>query len=274
MNIRQPINLIGGGFQHSPSTSGFDTKYITWVKGEQTAPISIYVDYSIKMGTNSSNGVIKNYAWLCESKTINSDLYLWCENNIDFLKLNYIHVFTHDLELSKKSEIFKLVQCSGKSFIDLNDSKIYEKTKLVSMIASNKVLCEEHRYRQKMIGKYSSECDHFGRGFLEIENVVDGLKDYCFSFVFENATYSNMFTEKITNCFMCGTIPIYYGMGNIGDFFNSEGIITLDNKFNINDLSFELYNSKIEAIKENFIKSDTLLVAEDYIYLNYIKNEI
>jgi hypothetical protein len=83
-----------------------------------------------------------------------------------------------------------------------------------------------------------------------------------------------MFTEKITNCFMCGTIPIYYGMNNIGDFFNSEGIIRLNDDFDINHLSFELYNSKIASIKENFNKSNTLLVAEDYIYLNYIKNEI
>lgn len=268
---RQQINLIGGGFSHSPSTSGFEPLYMEWVKGDQTAPISIYVDESLKYKTNPNT---KNYAWLCESKTINSDLYIWCENNIDFLKLNYRYVFTHDLELSKKSEIFKLVQCSGKSFIDLKDSKIYEKTKLVSMIASNKVMCEEHIYRQKMIDKYSSDCDHFGRGYLEIGNIVDGLKDYCFSFVFENATYPNMFTEKITNCFMCGTIPIYYGMNNIGDFFNSEGIIRLNDDFDINHLSFELYNSKIASIKENFNKSNTLLVAEDYIYLNYIKNEI
>ena len=137
---KEKINLIGGGFQHSPSTSGFDPIYITWVKGEQTAPISIYVDYSIKNGVNSLGSDKKNYAWLQESKTINSDLYNWCENNIDFLKINYRHVFTHDLELSKKSEIFKLVQSGGKSFIHLNDSKIYEKTKLVSMVASNKVL--------------------------------------------------------------------------------------------------------------------------------------
>jgi hypothetical protein len=83
-----------------------------------------------------------------------------------------------------------------------------------------------------------------------------------------------MFTEKITDCFMTGTIPIYYGIRNIGDFFNSDGIITLDDNFKIEDLSFELYKSKINAVIENFKLAKELLIAEDYIYINHIKNEI
>ena len=36
---RQEINLIGGGFQHSPSTSGDESLYMIWVKCQQTATI-------------------------------------------------------------------------------------------------------------------------------------------------------------------------------------------------------------------------------------------
>lgn len=266
---RQEINLIGGGFNHSPSTSGFDPLYMKWVKGAQTAPISIYVDRAL---TTQINHNTKNYGWLCESKTINGDLYEWCVNNIDYLKNNFIFVFTHDVELSKISDFFVLVQCSGKSFI--NNGEIYEKTKLVSMIASNKIMCEEHIFRQKIINKFSNKSDHYGRGFREIQNKVDGLKDYCFSITMENATYSNMFTEKLTDCFVTGTIPIYYGIPNIGDFFNMDGIIILDDNFKIEDLSFDLYHSKINAINDNFNRAKELLVAEDYIYLKHIKNEI
>jgi hypothetical protein len=266
---RQKINLVGGGFSHSPSTSGYEPLYIEWVKNIQTSPISIYVDYGIKTNINPNT---KNYAWLCESKTIIPDLYEWAKNNIDYLKNNFISVFTHDVGLTTLSDIFKLTQCSGKSFI--KDGNLYNKTKLVSMIASNKVMCEEHSYRQSIIKKFSSKCDHYGRGYNEIINKEDGLKDYCFSFVIENATYSNMFTEKITDCFMTGTIPVYYGMKNIGDFFNDDGIIILDDDFNINDLNFELYLSKIDSVKDNLKRSLDLLVAEDYIYLKFLKNEM
>jgi hypothetical protein len=264
---RQEINMIGGGFQHSPSTSGYEPLYVKWVKGNHTAPISMYIDYSIKMTPNPNT---QNYGWLSESKTINIGLYEWCATNIDFLKKHYILVFTHDVSLIKLSNIFAL-QLTGKSFIAESDGGVYPKTKLVSMIASNKRMCSDHIYRQQMIAKFSGKCDHFGRGYREIPNKIDGLKDYCFSIAMENGTYPNMVSEKITDCFMTGTIPIFYGINNIGDFFNTDGIITLDDNFNIEDLSFDLYNSKIEAVKENYKISKEMLVSEDYLYLNYIK---
>jgi hypothetical protein len=264
--MRRKINLIGGGFQHVPSTSTFEPKYIEWVKGKQTSDISVYCDFSVK---GTINPRTKNYGWLVESKTINKGLYEWCKSNAELLKSKFITVFTHDLELSKSNDIFTLTQCSGKSFLE--SGEVYPKNKLVSMIASNKRFCTEHQYRQQIIKKFSNKCDHFGRGFKYIEDKSDGLRDYCFSITMENATYSNMFTEKITDCFMTGTIPIYYGIKNIVYFFNSDGIITLTEDFRIEDLSFDLYNSKIEAVKENFRLANELLTAEDYLYINFIK---
>lgn len=266
---RQEINLIGGGFQHSLSTSGFEPLYVKWIKGDETSQISIYVDQSIISPTNPKT---KNYGWLCESKTINPDLYNFCFSNIEYLKQNFKYVFTHDVELSKTSDIFKLVQCSGKSFIP--EGKIYNKTKLVSMIASNKQMCKEHRYRQQIISKFSNKCDHYGWGYNPITDKLIGLKDYCFSITMENATYSNMFTEKLTDCFMTGTVPVYYGMANIGEFFNIDGIIILDENFKIEDLTYSLYLSKLEYIVENFNIAKNMLVSEDYIFKHYLSNEI
>ena len=259
------INMIGGGFQHLISTNGMEPKYMEWVKGSQSAPISIYIDFAIPQPKNPTK---KNYGWLCESKTIIGNLYDWCANNINYLKSNFISVFTHDVELASLSDIFVLTQCSAKSFF--THGEIYKKTKLVSMIASSKRMCAEHIYRQQVISKYSNQCDHFGRGYNEITNKEDGLKDYCFSFALENATYSNMFTEKITDCFMTGTIPIYYGIKNIGDYFNPDGIITLTDNFKIEELSFDLYKSKSKSVEENLRLSMDLLLAEDYICKNFL----
>jgi len=266
--MRKKINLIGGGFQHTVSTNGLDPKYIEWVKNKYESDISIYVDESILEWTNNST---KNYGWLCESKTIIPGIYNWAKENIEILNNKFIKVFTHDKELSEISDVFQLTQCSVKSFFKYGE--IYPKTKLVSMIASNKTMCPEHIFRQSIIKKFSSKCDHFGRGYNQIENKEDGLKDYCFSIVMENAAYPNMITEKITDCFMTGTIPIYYGIKNIGDFFNIDGIILLDDNFKIEDLNFELYQSKIESVKDNLNITKEMLVAEDYIYVNYIMQD-
>lgn len=263
---RVKINMIGGGFQHSVSTNDMEPKFVEWVKGSGLAPISIYIDNGLHLPMKLET---KNYGWLCESKTIIPHLYDWCANNIEVLKNKYIKVFTHDVELAKLSDIFQITQCSAKSYF--KHGEMYPKNKLVSMIASNKTMCAEHLYRQQMIQKFSGKCDHFGRGHRPIENKEDGLKDYCFSIVMENATYPNMFTEKITDCFMTGTIPIYYGISNIGDYFDTNGIITLNDDFKIEDLSFELYQSKIESVERNLQLAIDLLVAEDYIYKNFIE---
>ena len=264
---RVKINMVGGGFQHTVSTNNLPPKFIEWVKDE-SAEISIYIDKDI---LNPTNPFKKNYGWLCESKTIIGPLYQWCQNNIELLKLKFIKVFTHDVWLSSMSDIFELTLCSGKSYF--THGEVYNKTKLVSMVASSKVLCEEHLFRQQMIGKFSKHCDHFGRGYNPIKNKEDGLKDYCFSFAMENATYSNMFTEKITDCFMTGTIPIYYGISNIGDYFNTDGIIILNDNFKIEDLSFELYHSKMDAVVDNFKRSIDFPLAEDYIFKTFIEGK-
>jgi hypothetical protein len=270
MDIRQEINMIGGGFQHTISTNDIEPKFVKWIKGNHTASISVHIDFSIKQIPNPSK---KNFAWLAESRDINVGLYEWCAANISFLEKHYIRVFTHDISLIPLSKVFAL-QVTGKSFIPEPDGAIYPKTKLVSMIASNKKRCPAHLFRHEMINKFKGKCDHFGTGFNPIPNKIDGLKDYCFSITMENGTYPNMISEKITDCFMTGTIPIFYGIENIGDFFNIDGIIILNNNFKIEDLSFDLYNSKIKAVEDNFRRAMDMLVSEDYLYLKYIKNEL
>ena len=262
---RAKLNMIGGGFQHSMSTNDMEPKLVEWVK-DRSAQTSVHIDDGLYIGTDPKT---RNYGWLCESKTIIPHHYSWCRENISYLKANFIKVFTHDVELSKLSDIFQLTQCSAKSYFA--HGEVYPKTKLVSMIASNKVMCAEHVLRQEAIEKFSKDCDHFGRGYNQLDNKEDGLKDYCFSIVMENATYPNMFTEKLADCFMTGTIPIYYGINNIGDYYDVEGIIVLDDGFKIKDLSFELYQSKIEVVKKNLELAINMLAAEDYIYKNFIQ---
>jgi hypothetical protein len=265
---KQKINMIGGGFQHEIcSSAGSVPSEIEWVKGVHDAPISIYIDYSIMNDSINSNK--RNYAWLSESRTINSSLYNWCENNIEYLESNFELIFTHDESLSILSDKIKLVICNARPWV--KDYGIHMKSKMLSMIASTKTYCKEHIYRQEIANKYRDRLDLFGRGYNEITNKEIGLKDYRFSIAMENGIYPLMYTEKIADCFAMGTIPIYYGSDRIGDIFDSNGIIMLDNNFNIEDLTIDLYNSKMESVKNNFDIIMSYPVAEDYIYNKYIK---
>jgi hypothetical protein len=49
-----------------------------------------------------------------------------------------------------------------------------------------------------------------------------------FSLVIENSRQANYFTEKLCDCLITKTIPIYYGCPNIGEYFDTSGWILLD----------------------------------------------
>ena len=74
-----------------------------------------------------------------------------------------------------------------------------------------------------------------------------------FSIAVENAVYDTYFTEKLTDCFATGTIPVFYGSKKvIKKYFNPDGVIFLDDNFDISTLTEDLYYSKMDAIKDNF----------------------
>lgn len=265
--MKQKINMIGGGFQHDIcSSAGSIPKHIEWIKNNHTAPISIHIDYAIQIPIDKSK---LNFAWIQESSTINVSLHEWIKENISYLEENFELIFTHDTRLSLLSPKIKHVICNARPWV--KDIGLFKKTKLVSMIASNKTMCPEHILRQQVVGMFKDKIDLYGRGYNEISDKIEGLKDYAFSIAMENSTYSLGYTEKIADCFATGTIPIYYGCEEINTIFNPEGILWLHQDFKVEDLSFDLYHSKMSAIKDNFNKIKDWPIAEDYIYLHYIK---
>lgn len=82
------------------------------------------------------------------------------------------------------------------------------------------------------------------------------LFDSMFSIVIENTSIDNMFTEKLLDCFTTKTIPIYYGCKNIGEFFDIDGILVVNNIDDIinisNSVNENLYHSKTTSIDKNY----------------------
>ena len=268
--MKQKINMVGGGFQHDIcSCDKRIPKYIEWVKGNYTAPISIHIDSSII--TTPTDKTKKNYAWISESKTIIPKEYQWIKDNVKYMEDNFELIFTNDKSFLGLSEKFKLTICSAVPWV--NDRQIHKKTKLVSMITSKKVMCNEHKKRLEIVEKFKNFIDLYGRDYNPIDIKEEGLNDYYFSIVIENLNYSNGYSEKITDCFATGTIPIYLGSPDIGEVFNTDGMIIYDDNFDINSLSFELYESKMSAIIDNFNRAVNFPIAEDYIYKTYIEDK-
>ena len=165
--------------------------------------------------------------------------------------------------------------------LDTNQFKIYKKTKLVSFISSLKSMSPGHKYRLSCLESIRSRCnnvDFYGRDLNPIDSKLEGLKDYHFSVAIENGPFENYFTEKILDCMLAGTMPIYYGCPNIGDFFNTDGMIIFKDQEHlhsiITNLDVEFYNSRLEAIEDNFNRALELWLDNDIYFNRYLKDLI
>ena len=265
-------NLFGGGFQHvKSSTLNKKSKNITWNYNSIVYKDTFYVDKAIIQGILDNISKTK-FGLIIESNYIIPGVVDFCVNNLKELKKSYKYIFTHDTRLiALDSKLFKFAPANGTW---ITKPKIYKKSKLVSMISSSKNFTLGHKTRIDFINKNKNQFDLFGRGFKQIKNKEEGLKDYMFSICIENGIYDSYFTEKILDCFACGTIPIYLGSKIIDKYFDGAGIIKLDNNFNFKNLNEKLYYDKIENIKNNFNLIENYYTVEDYIFNKYLKYEI
>ncbi|MES2372750.1 MAG: glycosyltransferase family 10 [Bacteroidota bacterium] len=113
----------------------------------------------------------------------------------------------------------------------LSQLPVPEKTKSMSCIASGQKQLKGHRLRTgfvEMLRKQKPEIDFFGKGSNYLPDKLDGLLPYRFSIAIENTSAPYYFTEKINDCFLAYTVPLYYGCKNIGKYFPEKSFINID----------------------------------------------
>lgn len=83
--------------------------------------------------------------------------------------------------------------------------------------------------------------------------------DSMYHIAVENTQHRNYFTEKIIDCFTSKTIPIYWGCPNIGEYFNTDGMILFENleelDKSLSNLSLDFFNERLSIIEENYEKA-------------------
>ena len=134
-----------------------------------------------------------------------------------------------DLILAWNQEVLDACENSvflpfGSCWVESEDHGIHEKSKLISIIASQKNIAVGHKLRHVIISS-DKTLDLYGRGYNAIDNKITALKDYMFSVIIENSTTKNYFSEKIIDCLITGTIPVFWGCENITEFFDERGFI-------------------------------------------------
>ena len=275
-----PINLYCNDSLEPSTSANNRSVYTRWIRNG-TGLVNLYVNgEALKVLEDDSDK--PKFIWLLESREIIPDQYKFIEDNYDFVASRVDGIFTADQRLTHEvGPDGKFLYCLSNAAPWVMDRAVYKKSKLVSMIASNKGYTEGHRRRlrvvQAFVDKFGQD-DLYGWGLtheLPLKEKSTGLKDYMFSFACENANYPTYFTEKLTDCFACGTIPVYYGTAGVAQYFDPDGIIFLDQNSPWNNIPWdkltpEYYESKKDVIQENFEIAISMRVAEDYMYGNYL----
>jgi len=240
----------------------------------------------------------RRYGWLVESEAIASGEYqeiyearsLWSEFERIFtfsakaldLIPNACFIPASSVWYGVWPEVGGWGQGGGGGWLD---PAAYEsKTKNISLVSSNKMMCPLHSVRIRLAfackNDPNSGVDTYGTfDGGPVIPIAESLTDYRFTFAVENDIKPFFFTEKILNCFAAMTVPIYLGATEIARFFNPDGIIFLSEKDceNIRDITSlcteQEYVARLDAVKDNFNRVMDYLCFESYIYTKYLQND-
>ena len=235
------------------------------------------------------------YVWSTIQKNINRSNYICSHNTEEILNWGLLYKNIVDLKTINFSEK-KFFNFSGllpnhlniENFnpnLDFCLNNIYAKNKKCSFIVSSRSGMNGakaygiHKYgnlyevRLKLVEKIldsNLDIDIYGRGLKEFfgshkkikgeaEHKIDALKDYQFSIAIENCNEYGYFTEKLADCILTDTTPIYMGFPNIQDYFNNIHTLNLENPLdqieqilNKNLILDQTENKKLFEFKYNF----------------------
>ncbi len=119
-----------------------------------------------------------------------------------------------------------------KDYDMLKSEPIPRKTKLISVISSNKAFTQGHvdriRFVEKLKAHFGDRLDVFGRGSNPFDDKYDVLAPYKYHIVVENSSEPYYWTEKMGDCYLAESFPLYHGCTNIGDYFPREAYEPID----------------------------------------------
>jgi hypothetical protein len=267
------IKLVDENLVGQEGLSRYLKPNVSWSKDSEDADIVIYTDRLCHIHDVDKSKI--NCAWIIEPPIINGENYVnLLKNNTKF---NYVFTYIKNIQEQIPDSFFVP---HGGTWLKSEEIFLHEKTKMVSSIFSGKDWNPYHKMRHRIYQrlKDSQKVDFYGSGCGNpIDFKIDGLKDYMFSIVVENSIESDYFTEKLLDCFLTGTIPIYCGSGSISKYFEIDGVISFNGDEDLPNiletLSSEFYFSKIQNIKNNFELAKKYIHPEEIIQ-NFLDEKV
>ena len=262
------LKIIDKTFAHDISSGMTPSKYIEWDRNVGDDEDLVFYTEDVVMQVNMNHK--KRIAWLIENPVKRPHIYEWISKNNHL----FDYVVTHNKTLLNQGENFLQQPCGG-CWVDFENRRQHDKTKLVSMITSKKNNVPDHQKRHDIIKTHRGKIDVMGRGYRPIDKIEYGLSDYMFHIAMENEKIDFYFSEKLINPIMTHTIPIYWGMPSIGDYFDTRGMLIFNEVDELNQildsLNKELYDKMLPYAIKNFDIGQKYILSEDWMYANIFK---
>ena len=228
-----------------------------------TDPIS-KCDYCIFLNNNNTENVQvecpPENIWMLVQEPYQRGLNDWVKERHQY----FGKVFTH-LPVANSSKYIPSQTCLPWHIGRTYDELVLEKhppnkDKLLSAIVGSSIFLPGHKERHDFIKRaknFDIGLDLFGKGIKPIQDKLEGLVDYMFSFAIENNSNPDMWTEKLADCFLTWTMPVYYGCTNLEKYFPPESFIQIDiNSPEAtfqelkNKLTHEFWETALDSIRE------------------------
>lgn len=131
--------------------------------------------------------------------------------------------------------------------INFKPDDLVKKNKIV-WVTSNQESSNGHKKRMQFLRSIRelSFIEVYGRGINPIEDKWTVLHDSKYAIAYENCNSDYYWTEKIADCFLSYTMPLYFGCNTISNFFPEKSFIQIDP----NDKHIGLFLKEIVESKE------------------------
>lgn len=252
---------LGGDNTHIPPT------HFTWQRDAYGVYSTFYTDMCLDKARKAPSLKV---AWLIEPPSIQDGHY---KKAVEMEEV-FDYILTFDdryLERGDKWMYYPLGGC----WIDPDIHGLKPKTKMCSLIATEKQAAVGHQLRHAVARRFAGRLDVMGRGYKPIGRKTAGLYDYRYSVVIESIRMDAYFSEKLIDCFALGTVPIYWGCPSIASFFDTRGMIIWDGDLdNLEQILAKVISKRDYERRESALIANYQLVkhyacAEDWICAHY-----
>lgn len=194
-----------------------------------------------------------------------------CYGDIPELVRRFPLIFTHQQALLDKGGPFRPL-AFGTNWLGVQETAAAEglveglggKSRMVSFIGSlEHPDIGAYQFRRE-IAEFAiarGDVDCFGRGIRPVQGKKEAIAPYRFSIAMENAAADHYFSEKLIDCILLETIPIYFGWPSIGKHLDPRGFLRFDDSVSLAGQLARLSSELYESMRPHALANKQLVIA-------------